>query len=210
MSFRRYRLLPSKTVVNTMARPREFDPNDVLQTAIELFWEKGYAASSVDEVVRRSGVAKYGVYGTFGSKREMFKKVLAQYGLDRRRDMHRPIRTPNAALPEVKRFFERAVELMTPKGDRRGCLMVNTGLELGARDGEIADLVNDFFSELNGVMEGCLSRAAQLGQLDATEDISALATYLTTEFRTALMLSGSGCSREQIQAHLDFALRVLH
>ncbi len=51
-----------------MARPREFDPNDVLQVAIALFWEKGYFDSSVDEVVRQSSVAKYGIYGVFGSK----------------------------------------------------------------------------------------------------------------------------------------------
>ncbi|MFV2032085.1 MAG: TetR/AcrR family transcriptional regulator, partial [Gammaproteobacteria bacterium] len=62
-----------------MPRPREFDPKETLQTAIDLFWEKGYYDSSVDEVVKRSGVAKYGIYGTFGTKRELFVKALTQY-----------------------------------------------------------------------------------------------------------------------------------
>ena len=55
-----------------MARPREFDPKAALQSAINVFWEKGYCDASVNEVVKRSGVAKYGIYSAFGTKRELF------------------------------------------------------------------------------------------------------------------------------------------
>ncbi len=65
-----------------MARPREFDPNDVLKTAVDVFWEKGYHNGSVDEVVKRSGVAKYGIYGTFGTKRELFLQALCCLAVD--------------------------------------------------------------------------------------------------------------------------------
>lgn len=193
-----------------MARPREFDPNEVLQTAIELFWEKGYFDSSVDEVVRRSGVAKYGIYGTFGSKRELFKKALKQYTSDRHRDIQSSIRKPGASLPEIQQFYKRSIELMTQDGAPRGCLMVNTGVELGFRDAEIRDFVTNFFQETEEAMELCLNNAVELGQIEVSTNISALATYLITEFRTALMLASSGCSRREIQAHLEIALRVLH
>lgn len=193
-----------------MARPREFDPDDVLQTAIELFWEKGYFDSSVDEVVRRSGVAKYGIYGTFGSKRELFGKVLGQYASDRRRDIQSPIRMPGASLPEIRRFFRNAVKLMTQDDVQRGCLVVNSGVELGLRDAEVRDFVAGFFRETEQAMELCLTNALDCGQIGELSDVPALATYLVTEFRTALMLAGSGCSRREIQAHLDIALGVLH
>ncbi|VAW73784.1 Transcriptional regulator, AcrR family, partial [hydrothermal vent metagenome] len=128
-----------------MARPREFDPNKVLQIAIELFWMKGYFDSSVDEVVRRSGVAKYGIYGTFGSKRGLFIKALNQYASDRHRDIQSPIRKPDASLPEIQQFFKRAVKIMTQDEARRGCMIVNTGVELGFIDAEIRDFVANFF-----------------------------------------------------------------
>ena len=192
-----------------MARPREFDPDKVLQIAIELFWEKGYFDSSVDEVVRQSGVAKYGVYGTFGSKRELFKKSLKQYASDRHRDVQRPIRTPGASLAEIRAFFKSAVKYMTQDGAPRGCLMVNTGVELGLRDAEIRDFVTHFFHQTEEVMQRCLANAVELGQIEVIPDISALAAYLVTEFRTALMLAASGSSRREIQTHLDIALRVL-
>jgi TetR/AcrR family transcriptional regulator, transcriptional repressor for nem operon len=193
-----------------MARPREFNPNDVLQIAIELFWEKGYFNSSVDEVVRQSGVAKYGIYGTFGSKRELFKKALEQYASDRHKDIQSPLRKSDASLPEVHQFFENAIKMITQDSANRGCLIVNTGVELGLRDTEFRNFVADFFQETEKIMECCLTHAVELEQIEVDINISALASYLVTEFRTALMLAASGCSRREIQAHLDIALRMLH
>ena len=192
-----------------MARPREFDPNDVLQTAIELFWEKGYCDASVDEVVKRSGVAKYGIYGTFGTKRELFMIALTQYAADRHQDIQCPIRKPDASLPEIRVFFRDAPKLMTQKTGRRGCLMCNAGIELGLRDPEIRDLVRDFFRDIAKVMQRCLARAVEKGELETSKDIAGLAAYLATEFRAALMLAASGHSRRDIERHLDVALQVL-
>jgi TetR/AcrR family transcriptional repressor of nem operon len=192
-----------------MARPREFDPKDVLQTAIELFWEKGYHDGSVDEVVKRSGVAKYGIYGTFGTKRELFMKALSQFAADRRQDIQRPIRKPDASLPEILTFFTDAPKLMTPENAPHGCLISNTGIELGLRDPEIRDFVMDFFRDTAKVLQRCLARAAEKGELETSNDIAELATYLATEFRTALMLAASGHSRRDIRRHLKVAVRVL-
>ena len=193
-----------------MARPREFDPNDALQSAIELFWEKGYYDSSVDEVVKRSGVAKYGLYGTFGTKRELFLKALNQYAIDRHRDIQRPIRKPNASLPEIRAFFRQATKLMTQENHVRGCLICNTGIELGSRDPEIRDFVRNFFRDLAKVLQRCLVRAVDQGELEASNDIAGLASYLATEFRAVLMLAASEHSRRDIERHLAVALQVLH
>jgi TetR/AcrR family transcriptional repressor of nem operon len=192
-----------------MARPREFDPQDVLQTAIQLFWEKGYYEGSVDEVVKRSGVAKYGIYGTFGTKRELFMKALTQFASDRHRDIQRPIRQPDASLPEIRSFFKDAPKLMTPENDPHGCLITNTGIELGMKDPEIRDFVMEFFRDTAKVLERCLARAVEKGELDSSSDITELATYLATEFRAALMLAASGYSRRDINRHLNVTVRML-
>jgi len=192
-----------------MARPREFDPQDVLQTAIQLFWEKGYYDGSVDEVVKRSGVAKYGIYGTFGTKRELFMKALTQFAADRHQDIQRPIRQPDASLPEIRAFFKDAPKLMTPENDPHGCFITNTGIELGLKDPEIRDFVMEFFRDTAEVLKHCLTRAVGKGELDSSIDIAELATYLATEFRTALMLAASGYPRRDIQRHLSVAIRVL-
>jgi len=192
-----------------MPRHREFDPKQALQTAITLFWEKGFYDTSVDEVVRRSGVAKYGIYGTFGNKRELFRKVLEQYAEDRRRDIQAPIRRAEASLPEIREFFAALPTRLTQKDFQHGCLMANTGVELGTRDVEFGVVVKEFFGEMTKVMGSCLRRAVDSGLLTVTTDIKLLATYLVTEFRTALMLAASGATRNDIRRHLEVALQVL-
>jgi TetR/AcrR family transcriptional repressor of nem operon len=192
-----------------MPRQREFDPHTALQIAIDMFWENGYFDTSVDQIVKRTGVAKYGIYGTFGTKRELFKKVLTQYASDRYKDIQRPIRKPDAALSEVLEFFDSIPKLATKKNHQFGCLIVNTGIELGVRDPEIGKFVKEFFSDTGGTLRQCLERAVDRGQLSRSTDIASVATYLVTEFRTSLMLAASGHSRREIQKHLEVALHVL-
>ena len=191
-----------------MPRQREFDPQQALQTAIALFWEKGYYDTSVDEVVKRTGVAKYGIYGTFGTKHELFKKALIQYASDRQHDIQRPIREPDASLPEVLAFFKQIPKLTTQKNHPHGCLIANTGVELGMRDTEISKFVKGFFRDTAKVIQGCLKRAVAKGQLSKSTEVDSLSTFLATEFRTALMLAASGHSRREIDRHLQVALQV--
>ena len=180
-----------------------------MQTAVRMFWERGYNATSVDEVVRRTGVAKYGIYGTFGTKHELFMKALEQYARDRHSNIQRPLRQPDAALPEIRAFFKAVPKLITDKAYPGGCLVANTGVELGQTDPEISRFVKGFFRDIANVMKSCLERAVENGQLDERADLSRLATYLVTEFRTALMLARSGHSRRDIEQHLEITLRVL-
>ena len=99
---------------------------------------------------------------------------------------------------------------MTQENELRGCLICNTGIELGSRDPEIRDFVRNFFRDIAKVLRRCLTRAVDKGELDVPRDAAGLASYLATEFRTALMLAVSGHSRHDIQRHLDLALQVLH
>jgi TetR/AcrR family transcriptional repressor of nem operon len=193
-----------------MARPREFDPQAALQTAIEVFWEKGYFDGSVDEVVKRSGVAKYGIYGTFGTKRELFIQALHQYAKDRRHDMQRPIREPGASLPQIRKFFKNAPKRVThPDSKRRGCLLCNTGVEVGVNDEEVRAIVNDFFDEAAETLKGCLHRAIANKEVAPDIDVGRTANFLATEFRVLLMLASSGVALREIENHVTTALRVL-
>ncbi len=192
-----------------MARTREFDPNQTLQTAIDVFWEKGYFDATVDEVVRRSGVAKYGIYGTFGTKDELFRKALEQYASDRKKGIQIALRKEGAALPELKKFYRDAIAMMTQEDHRFGCLLCNTAMEVGSEKEEFQRIVRDFCADLAGAIRGCLKRAVSEGQLDQSKDSAQIANYLATEFRTLLMLSRSGESRRAIQAHARVALSIL-
>jgi TetR/AcrR family transcriptional repressor of nem operon len=192
-----------------MARPREFEPEKALQVAIDVFWEKGYFDASVDEVVRRSGVAKYGIYGTFGTKDELFEKALRQYGRDGRTQFLAVLQQDGAALPELRAFFAGAVNKVMSRKNNRGCLMCNTAMEAGSISPEIQKIVNDFFAEMSKVIRGCLKRAVENKQLDPSKDSIEIATYLTNTLRMTLMLARSGESGRAIKQYVNVALSVL-
>jgi TetR/AcrR family transcriptional repressor of nem operon len=192
-----------------MARPREFDPDKALQVAIDVFWEKGYFDASVDEVVRRSGVAKYGIYGTFGTKEELFEKALRQYARNGKQVMLAMLNQENAGLPELKQFFSEVVKKVTSQPDRRGCLLCNTAAEAASISPEIQAIVNDFFAETVKAFRRCLKKAVAEKQLTPAMDSREIAAYLTNTFRTVLMLTRSGETRRAIQQHVDVALSAL-
>jgi len=192
-----------------MARPREFDPEQALQVAIDVFWEKGYFDASVDEVVRRSGVAKYGIYGTFGTKDELFEKALQQYARNGKDVMLAMLKQENAGLPELKQFFSEAVKKVTSQPDRRGCLLCNTATEAASISPEIQAIVTDFFAHTTKTFRRCLKTAVARKQLAPSMDSAEIATFLTNTFRTVLLLTRSGDSRRSIQQHVNVALSAL-
>ena len=102
------------------------------------------------------------------------------------------------------------VKLITESDDRRGCLLCNTGIELGVRDPEIGKILKEYFADFTKAMQSCLKRAVDKGELEPPSDIVALATYLVTEWRTVLMLAASGYKHRDIKRHLGVALHVLH
>lgn len=116
---------------------------------------------------------------------------------------------PRASLPEVLKFFKALPGLVTSKEFQHGCLLANTGVELGNRDPEFSDFVKGFFDETRQVIQQCLERAVDSGQLSTSMDIGLLSRYLVTEFRTVLILAASGHTRRNIQQHLEVALTVL-
>lgn len=189
-----------------MPRHKEFNPDDLLAAAVALFWRQGYKDTSIDQLVAQSGVAKYGIYSSLGSKQEMFRKVLARYAEDRHKDIQAPIRRPGASLADIREFFDGAVERATQPNAPQGCLMVNTALELGKASEEIRAIVDAFFDETTHVMQACLERAAAQGELTPTIPLDRLARYLVGEFRFLLLSAAAGTSRQAMRERLEVAL----
>src|SRR6478609_6945275 len=118
-----------------MARTKEFDPDAVLQSALELFWRRGYEATSMTDLVEHIGIGRASIYATFGSKHELYLKAL-----DRYTETHDPLlmselSQPGPALPAVRTLVRRfAAEAASPEGRLNGCFVTNTAAELAPHD----------------------------------------------------------------------------
>ncbi|SHK59124.1 TetR/AcrR family transcriptional regulator [Actinacidiphila paucisporea] len=162
-----------------MARTKEFDPDAALQSALELFWQRGYEATSMADLVDHLGVGRASIYATFGNKHELYLKALDRYNENCDPGLLRELSQPGPALPAVRAVVRRFAG-EAGSGDRRlkGCLITNTAAELGAHDPAAARRVEASWSHVETLLHSALTRALAQGELPADRDPRTLARML--------------------------------
>lgn len=146
-----------------MARPREFDEKVVLGAAVQCFWTKGFDGTSIRDLIETTGLTGASLYNAFGDKRSLYKKALDFYlcaSVTNR--IQRCEELPPAEGIEV--FFAEIVKRSIADQDRKGCMLVNTALDLAPHDSEFRDAVTEGFAKIEAFFLRCVEK----GQADAT------------------------------------------
>jgi len=150
----------------TMARQREFDTDAVLVAAMDLFWEQGYEATSVEDITAATGLSRSSLYQAFGSKRALLDRAIGRY-LEGLHAMTGPLEDGEPGFDGVLGFFDNWERRVT--GDEvdasLGCLMVNCTTELAGRDTAILDQVAGYRERLLMGFESALRRAGCRGEV---------------------------------------------
>lgn len=118
-----------------MARPREFDEEAVLDAALQRFWSHGYEATSVRDLIARTGLTAASLYNAFGDKRSLYEKSLSRYVGGSVDDRIRRCSTL-PAREALRAFFAEIVERSLGDRDHKGCMVVNAALEVAPHDAE--------------------------------------------------------------------------
>jgi TetR/AcrR family transcriptional repressor of nem operon len=158
-----------------MARTKEFDPDATLRAAMDLFWRKGYEATSMQDLVDHLGIGRGSIYATFGSKHELYLLALDRYAERSDGQALEQLSRPGPALPAVREFIQGF--LTDALTDSRGCLITNTAIEC-PRDQPSARRVESSWNGLETVIAGALMRARNQGELAEDKDPRALARFL--------------------------------
>lgn len=161
-----------------MARTKEFDPDIALQRALELFWERGYEGTSMADLVAHLGVARASLYATFGGKRDLYLRALERYAQLMDPRVVEALSRPGPVLPAVRALVRSFAEESADDQGGRGCMVVNTAVELGPRDPAAARLVEASWSHLEAVLTSALTRARIQGELPESREPRALARML--------------------------------
>ncbi|MFJ4337667.1 TetR/AcrR family transcriptional regulator [Streptomyces sp. NPDC088915] len=162
-----------------MARTKEFDPDAALRAALELFWARGYEATTMAELVEHLGVGRASIYATFGSKHELYLKALDRYAETQDPRIVEELSAPGPALPGVRALVRRfAAEATADEGRLNGCFVTNSAAELGPHDAAVARRVELSWEQLETLLHAALVRARAGGELPADRDPRALARML--------------------------------
>lgn len=191
-----------------MARPREFDETAAVEKAMHAFWERGYEATSTQDLCEATGLGRSSVYNTFTSKRALFQRSLTHYTSTQLGKRQAVLDGPGTAAERFAAVLDHAIEDDLEQR-RRGCLVVNTLAELGVPDDEVgAALRND--TERNLAMFAECAREGVLdGSLQDDLDPADVAEFLLGTTSGLRVMARRGTSRESMHAVADLALRAI-
>ncbi|WP_406106865.1 TetR/AcrR family transcriptional regulator [Streptomyces sp. NBC_01003] len=162
-----------------MARTKEFDPDAALQSALELFWRRGYEATSMADLVAHLGIGRASIYATFGNKHELYLKAMDRYAESADAVILADLSAGGPALPAVRGLVRRfAAEATADERRLTGCFVTNTATELAPHDTAAARRVERSWEHIETLLHATLTRARAQGELPADRDPRALARLL--------------------------------
>jgi len=192
-----------------MARPASFDREQVLGRATETFWENGYCATSISQLVEATQLQPGSLYAAFDSKQGLFLAALDHYAQQSLKRLRGVLAEAADPLEGIRRFFALLARDSGNAKRIRGCLLVNTVLEVGRHNPEVQARVKAHLAEIEGAFQGALEEAQAQGQLGPDESPDALASFLMTTIWGLRVLSGTGADARSARQVVDQALSVL-
>jgi TetR/AcrR family transcriptional repressor of nem operon len=193
-----------------MARPRQFDPDEVLEHSMREFWERGYRDTSVHDLVEATGVRPGSLYNTFqGGKRELFMGSLERYSKLVVPQKLGALETVGASVADVRAYFDGLVsDLLSPEG-RIGCLMVNSTIELAAADSEVSRVARGHMARLQRNATRALRNSKRRGEIPAHIQPDAKATQLMATAMGLMVVGKTNPGRKLLETIVDTAFADL-
>jgi TetR/AcrR family transcriptional repressor of nem operon len=198
-------------VMSRTGRPRAFDTQRALARARDLFWSRGYAATSVQDLVDELGVQRGSLYAAFGDKHDLYLKAVALYDKENREHLQ-AILQDGPVLPALRRMLLEPSALTGAPGHpqgRRGCLVGNTTAELVPGDDAARALAAAAYDGFIEVVTAALSRAQATGEVTTSATPEAQARMLLLLFQGSALVSRAQPDRDSLAASIDAAFGAL-
>src|SRR5258708_380840 len=194
-------------IIRAMARPKEFDRDVALRRAIPVFWKKGFARTSTEDLVAAMGIGKQSLYDTFGDKRGLFLEALRTYNSEGVASLVKRVAGGASRIAAIEGVL---VELANEQPNKRalGCMGVNSICELG--DDEDVRAVSAMAASFQETaLTSLLEDAKQQGEVSAAVDARAAARFLAAILSGMKVQAKAGASVEALRDVAAFAVRGL-
>ena len=194
-----------------MARPRKFEREPMLNQALEVFWTKGYEATSVQDLVEALGIHPGTLYATFGDKHTLFLEVLDHYGAAGQARFGAILRQPGSKRKAIEQFFEFTIDgLLSPTG-KRGCLLGNTAVERSGCDAPATARATHYHAWLEDTLYHALQQAQTDGELPVRPpaELRTLAQFLNNNIQGMTIVARTSAGPQALRGIARLALQAL-
>jgi AcrR family transcriptional regulator len=191
-----------------MARTKVFDPDQALEAAMGVFWNKGYEATSTDDLLTAMKIGRQSMYDTFGDKKQLYLAALTRYADTGRAALRERLASGPSGLSAIEAFLLEVAGADASQRER-GCLAVNAVAEFGKADPEVHAHTERTQRMTEAIFADVLARARSEGELAEGVDLDAAAHFIHTAIRGMRISAKAGASKEQLGATAAFTMAAL-
>jgi TetR/AcrR family transcriptional repressor of nem operon len=191
-----------------MVRTKQFDKHAALDEAMQLFWERGYHATSIQDLVDRLGVNRQSLYDTFGGKDQLYLAALERYRTLAAQPVRQALEREGPVREVLARFFSEFLDHFLA-GDWKGCFMVNATAELAGQDAGVSRVCAANTRQLEAAFLGLIARAQQAGELDPKRPALALARFLVNTLNGLAVTAKATRDRQLLDQIVEVTLSTL-
>ncbi|PEQ92409.1 TetR/AcrR family transcriptional regulator [Bacillus cereus] len=192
-----------------MARLREFDEEKALDAAMQLFWEKGYAATSLSDLTAKMEIQKPSLYSAFGDKEGLFEVALRRYTNLHAANIRTKLQNEQSVKEAIRMFFENLVEEEYKKEFSKGCFCINTMVELAPHNEKFEVLTREHQMYLAVIFQEFIMKGIRSGELQSDLNAKALAQTLVTSLIGLTVLMKSRPERSVIDNSVSIIVSLV-
>jgi AcrR family transcriptional regulator len=188
-------------------RPRTFDPDSALRKALDLFWERGYEGTSLNDLAQAMGIASASIYACFGSKEDLFHQVMALYGRTSGEPPRRALREHPTARAAMHAMLRATADEITRPDTPHGCMLILAAPTGAVENHAVREFLADLRRDMLSTIKDRLVRGVTDGDLAAPPaGLDAIARYYTTVVQGLSVQARDGADRAELEAVITCAM----
>jgi TetR/AcrR family transcriptional regulator, copper-responsive repressor len=202
--------MPASAAPKLRGRPKAYDRDAALKAMRQVFWAKGFSATSLDDMSAATGMNRPSLYAAFGDKTEAFRAVLKDY-IDDARPLYMEAFRATAPLREsLMKVYETSIAIYhNPQAQGMGCFMIGAALTDVKRDAQVGEMILGALKDMEVGFIRRFEKARDAGELPADADIKALARIASSGHNTISVRMRAGESIDDIRQYLTQMVDVI-
>jgi len=192
-----------------MPKVKLFDEKLILEKAMELFWKKGFHATSIRDLVNYLGISRSSIYDTYGGKNELFHKAFQLYRTTNITGFSNFLNQQKNVKEGLRNLFEMAIEQSISDMDKKGCFVVNTTTELVPGDIEIQKILKENENTFVNIFYEFLLKGEQSGEIPKGKNLKSIANLYYTLYNGIKVVSKVQPNSKELLSSVDTILTLL-
>ncbi|WP_067483280.1 TetR/AcrR family transcriptional regulator [Actinomadura hibisca] len=192
-----------------MGRPKQFDPDTAVEQAMQVFWSKGYAATTPQDLVDALGIGKGSLYNAFGSKHALFERALQRYRDSQAIALIHVLEQPGSVRERLRGTLLMLAEMDLADPERRGCMAINTVAERGDADPPALDMIKRMFDRTEAAFQALIEEGKRSGEVAPDRDARALGSLLLNTVIGLRLLARTADGPDRLHRVIDAVLDSL-